>query len=70
MKLTDLKLGQEGIVLRVPLLRLHELGLIPNTKVKIISKGPFGNPIEIAFCGNHLLIDRKTAMEIEAMPCD
>lgn len=69
MKLTDLNVGEKGKILQVPLPRLQELGLIIGTPFQIISRGPFGNPIEISFYENYLLIDRKTAMEIEVSPC-
>lgn len=70
MKLTDLKIGAFGDIQQVSLPRLGELGLIRGVRVQVISRGPFGNPIEIAYCGNHLLIDRRTASEIGVNPCD
>ncbi len=69
MKLIDLKIGCSGTVVRVPAARLKEIGLVPGTRVTIVSKGLFGNPLEIAFAGNYLLIDRKTAEQTEVEPC-
>lgn len=70
MKLTDLKTGERGILTAVPLHRLTELGLIPGTTVQLLSKGPFGEPIEISFEGCDLLLDRETARKTEVSPCD
>ena len=60
MKLIDLKIGCSGTVVRVPAARLKEIGLVPGTRVTIVSKG---------LAGNYLLIDRKTAEQTEVEPC-
>lgn len=65
MNLTELKPGASGRVTAAPSPRLREIGLVPGTVVTVISKGLFGNPVEIAFAGNDLLIDRKSAAEVE-----
>lgn len=69
MKLTDLKLGEQGRIVTVPLYRMKELGLIAGTAFTVVSKGAFGNPIEITVAGCSLLIDRRTAAETEVERC-
>ncbi len=69
MKLTDLKKGQSARIVAVPLPRMKELGLIPGTQFILLSRGPFGAPIEITFEGCDLLLDRTTAAETEVEPC-
>ena len=49
MTLNQLKPGQTASIRRVPLPRLTELGLIAGTTVKLIAKGPFGEPLHISF---------------------
>lgn len=70
MKLTEFKAGDHGRITAVPLPRMLELGLIPGTLFRLVSKGPFGDPVELSFYGCDLLIDGKTAAETEAEPCD
>lgn len=69
MKLTDLKKGEAATVAAVPYPRMEELGLIPGTTVILLSKGPFGEPLEIGFGGSTLLLDRQTAQKTEVEPC-
>ncbi len=70
MKLIDLKKGERAKIVAVPIPRMKELGLILGTEINLISKGPFGNPVEISFQGCDLLLDRRTAAKTEVERCD
>ena len=70
MKLTEITPGKSGRLLKVTVSRLIEIGLVPGTKVTVVSRGLFGNPLEIAFSGNNLLIDIRTASNTEVVSCD
>ncbi|MBQ7936193.1 MAG: ferrous iron transport protein A [Clostridia bacterium] len=65
MTLNHLKPGQTATIKKVPLPRLTELGLIPGTKIRLVTKGPFGDPLRISFYGCELLLDQKTAEKTE-----
>ncbi len=70
MTLNDLKIGEEAVITAVngegPLrLRLLDMGLIPNTAVKVIKIAPLGDPIEISLRGYELTIRREHAKEID-----
>lgn len=66
MKLTDLKIGEEKIILKVGgegalRHRLLEMGIIPGTKIKITKKAPLGDPIQIHIRGYELSIRKDDA---------
>lgn len=70
MTLDKLHIGKSGIITKVggngPLrLRLLDMGLIPNTKVKVIKAAPLGDPIEIFVRGYELTIRKSDASVIE-----
>lgn len=52
MNVSDMKIGQEAVITEVLGTgalrhRLLEMGLIPGTKIKLVKKAPFGDPIEL-----------------------
>ena len=59
VKLSELKPGEEGEVVRVegpPALRrrLMEMGIVRGTKVKMVRRAPLGDPIEYEVKGYNL----------------
>ena len=69
MTLNDLKIGQSGIITAVegegPLrLRLLDMGLIPNTRVRVQKVAPMGDPIQIQSRGYELTLRREDAQRI------
>ncbi|MCI6729173.1 MAG: FeoA family protein [Candidatus Faecousia sp.] len=69
MTLNDLKIGQSGIITAVegegPLrLRLLDMGLIPNTRVRVQKVAPMGDPIQIQIRGYELTLRREDAQRI------
>jgi len=41
--------------------RLMELGLVPGTRVRVVRRAPFGDPIELVVRGAHLSLRRSEA---------
>ncbi len=69
MTLNDLKIGQSGIITagegEGPLrLRLLDMGLIPNTRVRVQKVAPMGDPIQIQIRGYELTLRREDAQSI------
>jgi len=67
--LTDLREGHSGIVKsinagRMATKRLMDLGLIPETRIKILRKSLFEGPVEIEVRGSKLVIGRGLAAKI------
>ena len=63
-----MKEGEEGIVVSIldglmSTKRLADLGIIPNTKIKVLKKALFG-PIEISAKDSKLVIGRGLASKI------
>ena len=66
VKLSELKPGEEGIVVRVegpPALRrrLMEMGVVRGTRVKMVRKAPLGDPIEYEVKGYNLSLRAEEA---------
>ncbi len=69
MRLTELGMGQSGVVVgmnegRPTLNRLMEMGLIPGTRVWLVRRAPFGDPLVILLRGYELAVRRAEAREI------
>ncbi|MFZ4763637.1 MAG: FeoA family protein [Roseimicrobium sp.] len=68
--LCDLAAGDTGIIQAIPaghdehITRLRELGLVPGTKVRLVRRAPFGDPIEVAVRGSRLAMRRTEARHI------
>ena len=74
MYLNQLKKGEKAIVVNIPeeneiSFRLREMGLVPDTSIKVIGKALFGNPIEISFNGYLLSLRKEEAKYIKVKPC-
>lgn len=70
MTLKDLSVGDVAIITKVcgknPLrLRLLDMGIIPNTLVKIQKVAPLGDPIQIQIRGYELTIRKEDAAKIQ-----
>jgi ferrous iron transport protein A len=51
------RMGGDPTVVR----RLMELGLVPGTRVRVVRRAPFGDPIELEVRGVHLSLRRSEA---------
>jgi ferrous iron transport protein A len=60
LTLNSLNINQEATIKEIqPSLvrrRLLELGFLPNTKLKVVHKTPFGGPISISIRGYHIAL--------------
>lgn len=70
MTLNDLKIGQSGVISAVGgegalRLRLLDMGLIPNTAVRVQKVAPMGDPIQIQIRGYELTLRREDAQRIQ-----
>lgn len=70
MTLDQIRAGEEVRITRVGgegelRCRLLDMGLIPNTKVKVRKMAPMGDPIEIRLRGYELTIRKEDAGKIE-----
>ena len=70
MTIKDMKIGDIAVITKVdgsdPLrLRLLDMGLIPNTKIKVQKIAPFGDPIQIHLRGYDLTIRKEDAGKIQ-----
>lgn len=68
-KLDNLKVGQEGKVLRLTAAgsvkrRLLDMGIVPGVKVKVEKVAPLGDPIDIIVKGYHLSLRKEEAASI------
>ena len=66
VKLSELKPGEEGVVVRVegpPALRrrLMEMGIVRGTKIKMVRRAPLGDPIEYEVKGYNLSLRAEEA---------
>jgi Fe2+ transport system protein FeoA len=73
MNLAELPLGAVATVTRVGGLgsfrrRLMELGLLPGTRVEVVSVAPLGDPLELLLRGASLSIRRTDALTVEVSP--
>jgi ferrous iron transport protein A len=48
--------------------RLLEMGLVPGIEVKVITRAPFGDPLQIEVRGGQWSIRRNEAAQIEVIP--
>ena len=69
MKLTDLAVGQRGVIQglegqRTQRMRLLDMGLTPGTRACIKKIAPMGDPIELFLRGYELTIRREEAAKI------
>ncbi len=70
MKLTELEIGQSGVIRSVTgerafRRRILELGLLPGTEVVLQRIAPLGDPIELWSRGGNLSIRAREALGIE-----
>ncbi|MCI5918529.1 MAG: ferrous iron transport protein A [Roseburia sp.] len=70
MTLNNLPIGDEAIITKVGgegalRCRLLDMGIIPETKVKVQKVAPMGDPIEIRLRGYELTIRKEDAEKIE-----
>ena len=72
--LSDLHAGSTAVIQDIPvghdehITRLRELGLVPGTKVRLVRRAPFGDPIEISVRGSRLAMRRSEARHIKILP--
>ena len=69
LSLVEFKDGQEGIIKSIETCsstkkRLEDLGLIPETKIRVNKSAPLHGPIEVCFRDSRLVIGRGMAMKI------
>ncbi len=70
MDVTDLKINQDAKIIDVegegPLRRrLLEMGILPNTLIRVIKKAPLGDPLEISIRGYELSLRKEDAKSIK-----
>jgi ferrous iron transport protein A len=69
IQLTSLKEGDEGEIAviragRAATQRLNEMGLVPETRIKVLRKGALKGPIEIGVRNSRLIIGAGLASKI------
>jgi ferrous iron transport protein A len=67
--LTCLKKGNKGKVIKIDacgfaVQRLNEMGLVPETEVKVLRNGILSGPVEIKVRNSHLVIGHGLASKI------
>jgi Fe2+ transport system protein FeoA len=67
--LINLKEGEKAIIISIAggwqaTKRLADLGLTPNTQIKISKKAPFWGPVEIEARGSRIVLGRGIASKI------
>lgn len=70
IEISKLKPKEKGIIKEINLSgkirnRLLELGIVENTKVKLIRFAPLGDPIQISIRGYNLAIRKEIAQRIK-----
>lgn len=69
MKVSQLKLGQRGVIRQFSVdiipLKLLELGCLPGNEVELLHLAPFRDPMYLNMNGSHLAIRKETAEQIE-----
>ena len=73
MRLSELRLGDAGRVVTVSgdddvSVRLMEMGLIPETVVRLIGRAPLGDPLELELRGYRLSVRASEAQRVEVVP--
>lgn len=71
LKLSELKIGQKALIENFlqeeVLLKVLEMGLLPQSQVEIIGKAPLGDPINIRVQETMLSLRKSEAQEIEVI---
>lgn len=68
--LCELITGASAVIQDIPaghdenITRLRELGLVPGTKVRLVRRAPFGDPLEVAVRGSRLAVRHSEARHI------
>lgn len=75
IELSKLKPGEKAIIKEINLqgkikYRLLELGIVENTKLKLIKYAPLGDPIQISIRGYNLAMRKETAKKIKIEKLD
>jgi ferrous iron transport protein A len=71
--LCDLATGSSAVIQDIPaghdehITRLRELGLVPGTRIRLVRRAPFGDPIEVAVRGSRLAMRRSEAQHIRVV---
>lgn len=70
MKLDELPAGHTGTITAVGgegmlRCRLLDMGLIPQTKVRVMKIAPMGDPMELLLCGYSLTLRKEDAHNID-----
>lgn len=70
MNLSELKIGQEALIISIKGVgalrhRLLEMGILPNTYIKLVNAAPLGDPLEIKIRGYELSLRKDDAKLIE-----
>ena len=73
INITDAKEGQKVTVVSIlggqmAIKRLSDLGLTPQTEIKIVKKIPYRGPIEIEVRGSNIVVGRGLASKILVEP--
>ena len=73
INITDAKEGQKVTVVSIlggqmAVKRLSDLGLTPQTEIKIVKKIPYRGPIEIEVRGSNIVVGRGLASKILVEP--
>lgn len=69
-KLSDMKPGEEGVIVNImrasPLLmrRMLDMGLVKNTRIKVIRNAPLGDPVEFEALGYPISLRKSEARYI------
>lgn len=70
MTLDKLKIGEKAVIKTVGgtgalRLRFLDMGLIPNTEVKMLKRAPMGDPLDIVLRGYELTLRVEDAQKVE-----
>jgi ferrous iron transport protein A len=73
LPLADLPVGESGVILSIDLTtaigrRLGDLGFLPGTDVRVLSRAPLGDPTVYELRGTRLCLRRSEASRIEVQP--
>lgn len=70
MTINDMQLGQSAKIIKLHRgpqagRKLFEMGLVPGTKVKLLSKHPFQGPVVLQIANTQIALGRKMANSVE-----
>ncbi|MGC9421787.1 MULTISPECIES: FeoA family protein [Vibrio] len=71
MKLSELKVGESGLIVALNELsldirkKLMVMGLLPNTQVTLIRRAPMGDPLQIQVRGVSIAVRESIASAVE-----